>query len=518
MRAVPRSLFGHLMWVQIVYGGLLALGFLLVLGLTHTRYHLEATQRLRLGWAGEILSRYQKEFTSTGLGSDNAPLRELLVHLGRSSLAFDFHVIDGSGRILLSSVPTAELRRASIDIGAVESLIQNPKVLPVMIEDPTEPGVSRIFSAASLDPGARPKAYLLLLLRGLDAGTFLSHQGSRVFLESVAMMAGVSVLAFAAALVLLVSILRPVRKLSRAMETFRRESGIVWGSEYGEEEKSKGSELDRLSLHFNEMARQIMELLHQLKDDDRKMREMFANSSHDLRTPLTIIQACLEKAQTTVDESLPEARRGALTDLALAQCRSLGRLIEGVFELSKLQRADYQLHREPFSIAELAQDVAMKFSAQATERGISVCIAGGNKYMDVTADVLLVERVLDNLIGNALRHAEGASEIVIRLVEQATEVEVMVCDNGCGISTAAWTRILTEQSGKAPSYPGATEKGAGLGLSIVRRILELHDTSLELLATGGKGTCFRFALRKAGCLDNPQQSPLAVTALPPVAG
>lgn len=516
MRAVPRSLFGHLVLVQIVYGGLLALGFLVVLGLTHTRYHLEATQRVRLGWAGEILSRYRQEFTSTELGSDNAPLRELLLRLGRSSLAFDFHVIDGTGKILLSSVPTARLRRASVDIGAVESLILNPQVLPVMIDDPTEPGVLRIFSAARFGRGAQPRGYLLLLLRGQDAGAFLSHQGSRVFLESVVMMAGVSVLAFGAAIVLLVSILRPIRKLSRAMEVFRRESGIVWPSENGKELEPEGSELERLSLHFNEMARQIVELLHRLKDDDRKMREMFANISHDLRTPLTIIQGCLETAQTK-GESLPTARRSALMDVALRQSRSLGRLIETVFELSKLQSADYQLRRELFSIADLVQDVAMKFSPKAMERGISIRIDGGDRHIQVTADVLLVERVLDNLIDNALRHAGGADEVTIRLVERAVDVEIMVCDNGSGIPTAAWNRILTEQSGKPPSYPGATEKGTGLGLSIVRRILELHGTSLELVTTGGNGTNFRFALRKADCFGAPKQSPVAVTASPPVA-
>lgn len=517
MRAVPRSLFGHLVLAQIVYGGLLALGFLLVLGFTHTRYHLEATQRLRLGWAGEILARYQQEFTSTELVSDNVPLRELLRQLGRSSLAFDFHVIDGAGSILLSSVPTSRLGRASVDAGAVESLILNPQVLPVMIDDPAEPGVLRIFSAARLDRGAQPKAYLLLLLRAQDAGAFLSHQGSRVFLESVVMMAGVSVLAFSAAIVLLVSILGPIRKLSRSMENFRRESGIAWGNGDAKKPEAERSELERLSLHFNEMARQIVELLHRLKDDDRKLREMFANISHDLRTPLTIIQGCVETARTK-GESLPATRRRALMDVALTQSRFLGRLIETVLELSKLQSADYRLRPEAFSIAELAQDVAMKFSLKAKERGISIRIDGGDRHIQVTADVLLVERVFDNLIDNALRHAEGANEVAIRLVERAMDVEIMVCDDGCGIPAVTWNRILTGQSGKPPNYPGATEKGSGLGLSIVRRILELHDTSLELATTGGNGTGFRFALRKADCVGGPKQSPVAVTASPPVAG
>lgn len=517
MRAVPRSLFGHLVLAQIVYGGLLAIGFLVVLELNHTRYHLEATQRLSLDWAGQILSRYPHEFNGTELGLDNARLRKFLLHLGRSSPAADFHVIDGSGKILLSSVPEARLRRASVGIGAVESLIRSPQVLPVMIDDPSEPGVLRIFSAVPFGRGDKSKAYLLLLLRGQDAGAFLSHQGSRVFLESVAMIAGVSALAFSAAIVLLVSILRPIRKLSRAMDVFRRESGIAWPSGNGSALESEGSELDRLSLHFDEMARQIVELLHRLKDDDRKMREMFANISHDLRTPLTVIQGCLEGAQTTAGEPLPAAGRAALMDAALTQCRSLGRLIETVFELSKLQSADYQLRREVFSIAELAQDVAMKFSLKAMERRISIRIDGGDRHIHVTADVLLIERVFDNLIDNALRHAEGANEITIRLAERTAEVEIMVCDNGSGIPAAAWNRILTEQSGKPPSYPGTTAKGAGLGLSIVRRILELHGTSLELVTTDGDGSHFRFALRKEHGIASPEPSADVAAAARPVA-
>ncbi len=501
MRAVPRSLFGQLVLAQIIYGGLLALGFMVVLGLTHARYHLEATQRLSLGWADKILRRHPQEFSSSELRSDDAPLRDLLLRLGQSSLSVDFHVIDDTGKILLSSLPAARLRRTSVDIGAVESLIRNPRDLPVTVEDPAEPGVSRIFSAARLGQGAGAKGYLIVLLRGQDAGAFLSHQGSRVLLESAVMMSGVSMLAFAAALALLVSILRPIRKLSGALEAFRRDSGIAWESEQGKKPELEGSDLERLSLHFNEMARRIVELLQRLNATDRKMRDMFANISHDLRTPLTVIQVCLETARSK-GESLPAARCIALIDAALAQSRSLGRLIETVFELSKLQSPDYRPRLEPFSIAELVQDVTMKFSPKAAKCGVTIRIDGGDRHIQVIADVLLVERVFDNLIENALCHAVGASEITIRLMERAADLEVTVCDNGCSIPASAWNRILAEQAGKAPSYPEASEKRSGLGLRIVGRILELHDTRLELVTTAGNGTSFRFALRKTNCLGS----------------
>jgi two-component system OmpR family sensor kinase len=496
MPAVPRSLFGYLVLAQIAYGGILAAGFLVVLEFTHTRYHLETTQRQSLGLAGEILSRYRREFAPAGPGSDPAPLREFLRHLGYAGPATDFHMVDGQGNILASSLPAPRLRRASVSIGAVESLVLNPQRLPVTIDDPSEPGVSRIFSAARIGSEAEPAGYLLLVLRGQDTGTFRSHRGSYVFPESIVLIAGVSVLAFGTAVFLLVLILRPIRRLSRTMEMFRRESGIAWPDEDGTGPDPKESELERLSRHFNEMARQIVELLHRLKDDDRKMREMFANISHDLRTPLTVIQGSLETLQIK-DGSLPTGDRSRLMGVAVAQTLSLGRLIEAVFELSKLQSPDYQLHCEPFSVAEVVQDVAMKFSVKARERGMSIGIVGGERHIHIMADVLLIERVFDNLIDNALRHAEGADGITIRLAERAEDVEIMVCDNGSGIPAAVRSRILKESSGKPPSYPGTTEQGAGLGLSIVRRILELHGSSFELVTTESGGAAFRFALSKA---------------------
>lgn len=499
MFAAPRSLFAQLVLTQIAYGFVLALGFLVVLELTHTQYHLETTQRQSQGWAGEILNRYRAQLDSAFSRPETSSLERLIVGLGYASPATDFYVTDHNGKILVSSVSSVSIKRTSMEVTAIKSLIENPEVLPVMIDDPTNPEMARIFSAAVIEEQGKTIGYLVLVLRDQDAGTFHSGRGSYVFRESAVMIAGVSALAFGAAVLILMIILRPIRKLSRTMELFRQEGEISWPIENGREFEPEGAELERLGQHFNDMARQIVELLHRLKDDDRRMREMFANISHDLRTPLTVIQGCLETVQDKGD-LLKKAQRHQLTASAAAQARYLGRLIEAVFELAKLQSPNYKLHLEPLSIAEAVQDIAMKFSVKATRQGVEIRIVGGDRHIHVLADVLLIERVFDNLIDNALRHAKEANEIVIRLVEQTSDVEIMISDNGSGLPTLVMNRMTEEMQGET-SYPGASDNGLGLGLNIVRRILELHGSRFDLVKDGVKGTAFRFFLRKVDAFD-----------------
>lgn len=509
----PGSLFGRLVLTQIVFGAFLALGFIAVLEVTHSRYHLETTQRQGLGWAAEILSRYRAEFAAPGPLFEIGPPQEFLRGLGNGSPARDFYVIDGRGNILASSIQLSLLRRTQVDLAAVESLIRNPRELPVTIDDPTAPGSSRVFSAASIDKDGVPAGYLLLLLPKSDAGIFAFGRDNRIFREALAMMSGVSVLAFVVAVVILRFILKPIRELSRSMRLFRNESEIAWTTESGKDFEPEVAEIESLIRHFNDMARQIVLLLHRLKDEDRKMRETFAIISHDLRTPLTVIHGCVETLHIKgSDLSTEECSR--LSGVAVAQAKSLGRLLDSVFDLSRLQSRDYKIHCETFSIAEIVQDIALKFAVRSKERGVSIRIIGGDRHIHVTADVLLVERVFDNLIDNALRHAGGADDITIHLVERPSEVEVTFADNGSGIPAAVATRVLNGPPGEI-CYAGASEHGAGMGLSIIRRILELHGTDFELVAGESGGAAFRFILQKTASFGEPASAPADDTVAGP---
>ncbi|MFZ5555946.1 MAG: sensor histidine kinase [Pseudomonadota bacterium] len=493
MRWLPRSLFGHLVLTQIAYGLVVALSFLVILELTHTRFHLEASQRQGLDWAREIVSEHAALAAAVGSRADSR-VQDLLAQLGKANPSANFYLLDRSGRILAASLPLARLKATTVDLAPVRALLENRKRLPLLVRDPAQPDTPRVFSVTPI--GGRPPepaAYFLMVLLGPSTDAYLVAHSSYPLSDALIMVTGVTVPALAAAVILLFLVLRPIRAIRRTIEAVEREQ-LAESPGPAPRSLEDVSELEQLSRHFDEMAGRVVELLRRLRDDDRKMREMFANVSHDLRTPLAVIQGCLETL-VLKENSLSPGQARQLLAAAAAQTRSLTQLVETIFELSKLQSPEYRLHREVFSVTELVHEVAAKFSVRAERRGITLRVIGEDKHIHVHADVLLVERVLDNLIDNAIKHAQGATKIYLITRDLPDRAEIAVSDDGDGLPAEVQEQLSRDDS-LSPRYAGATEKGMGLGLSIVRRILELHGSRLELVRTGIAGTKLRFALFK----------------------
>ncbi|MFZ5510076.1 MAG: sensor histidine kinase [Pseudomonadota bacterium] len=492
MRWLPRSLFGRLVLTQIAFGLVVAVAFLVVIEATHTRFHLEASQRQGLDWARAILA--QNPALREAVTAADARLPELLAQLARANPSANFYLVGRDGWVLAASLPPTQLKATTVDLAPVRALLQNHHGLPVLLRDPAQPDDLRIFSAAAVGSADHPDAYFLMVRRApATAATYLAAHASFPLSDALALVTGVTVPALTAAVILLFLVLRPIRAIRRTIESVEREQlaqspGPASGS------REDVSELEQLSRHFDEMAGRVIELLRRLRDDDRKMREMFANVSHDLRTPLAVIQGCLETLLLKENSLSSQARQ--LVTAATAQTRSLTHLVETIFELSKLQSPGYRLHREVFSITELIHEVAAKFSARAERRGIALRVIGEDRHIYIHADVLLIERVLDNLIDNAIKHGQDATKIYLIMRDMPDRVEIAVSDDGKGLPPEVQEHLSRDGS-LSPRYAGATEQGLGLGLSIVRRILELHGSRLELVRSGVAGTKLRFALFKS---------------------
>lgn len=493
MRWLPRSLFGRLVLTQIAFGLVVAVAFLVVIEATHTRYHLEASQRQGLEWAGEILA--QNPALREAVTTADARLPDLLAQLATANPSANFYLVDRGGRVLAASLPPAQLKATTVDPAPVRALLQNHHGLPVLLRDPAQPDDLRIFSAAAIGSADDPAAYFLMVRRApATAATYLAAHASFPLSDALALVTGVTVPALTAAVILLFLVLRPIRAIRRTIESVEREQ-LAESPGRAPRSLEDVSELEQLSRHFDEMAGRVIELLRRLRDDDRKMREMFANVSHDLRTPLAVIQGCLETL-VLKENSLSPGQARQLVAAATAQTRSLTHLVETIFELSKLQSPGYRLHREVFSITELIHEVAAKFSARAERRGIALRVIGEDRHIRIHADVLLIERVLDNLIDNVIKHAQDATKIYLIMRDLPDRAEIAVSDDGKGLPPEVQEHLSRDGS-LSPRYAGATEQGLGLGLSIVRRILELHGSRLELVRSGIAGTKLRFALPKA---------------------
>jgi signal transduction histidine kinase len=285
---------------------------------------------------------------------------------------------------------------------------------------------------------------------------------------------------------------RRLRRLSEDMDRFRRGKGRP---EVLAEAPPEGDEIDRLAVSFVRMSRVIDEQVEKLERTDALRRELVANVSHDLRTPLASLHGYLETVALKDPELSDEERRKYLA-VALRNSERLGKLIAELFELAKLDAHEIRPEIESFSLPELVQDVVQDFQLSAKEKGVELHASVNERVPFVHADIRLIERVLQNLIENALRYTPKGGVVDISLRREEGRVRVAVHDSGCGIPAEELSQIF-ERFHRAPQEGGEDEVGSGLGLAISKRILELHESMIEASSRPDEGTTFTFHLAGA---------------------
>ena len=287
---------------------------------------------------------------------------------------------------------------------------------------------------------------------------------------------------------------RRLSSLAGAIETFR-ENGFRDPAPIPRGDP-RGDEIDRLGATVRQMAERMATQLAELEQGHTRRRELLANVSHDLRTPLTSMQGYLEMLLLKQDSLPPEEERACI-EIAARHSERLGRLIGDLFQLTKLEADEVHPSPEPFSIGELLQDIGQKFQLKAERKEIRIEVRGWEVPAQVSGDIALVERLIENLIENAIRYTPPRG--IVRLeaqVSAAGGVTVSVSDTGQGISPDELPRLF-ERYYRAPRHGPDGAEGTGLGLAIARRIALLHGSDLKVTSTPAAGTTMRFELPMA---------------------
>jgi signal transduction histidine kinase len=191
--------------------------------------------------------------------------------------------------------------------------------------------------------------------------------------------------------------------------------------------------------------------------------------------------------------TLTEDDRRTFVDIAFRHCRRLTQLVKELFELSKLETGRMAPSLENFSLAELLQDVVQKYSLAASQKHISLSAPPADQLYMVNADIALIERVLENLIDNALRFTPEYGSVELSLTHAADCVQVGVQDNGIGLADEDIPYIF-ERYYRAQKPTEFHQHSTGLGLAIVKRILELHNSVIHVESKQNEGTRFEFPL------------------------
>ncbi|MEL6650507.1 MAG: ATP-binding protein [Bacteroidota bacterium] len=216
-------------------------------------------------------------------------------------------------------------------------------------------------------------------------------------------------------------------------------------------------------------------------------QQLIANVSHDLRTPITVLKGYAETLQIK-SQSISNEERNKYLQVILNSTDRLAILISQLFEYSKLETKQIKARKEYFQLADLLQKISHEYQLIAKEKHITIEIDTLPEIPLVYGDIAMIERVIQNLIDNAIKFTPEDGSISVRTAQGPEGIKVEISDTGIGIAPEELGLIFNRHQ------KTATSNGAGLGLSIVEKLLEMHDSRIEVDSVLNEGTQFRFSL------------------------
>ncbi len=470
--------------LMLAFGGVLGW---LCLATVHV-HQQELTQRLNRGIAAHIADHFR--LLGPG-GPDATAIEELFHMLMAVNPSIEVYLLDRSGTIEAHLAPEGHLKRDRVDLAPVHRFLAAPTTtdtLPIFGIDPRSDTDAKIFSAAALSRNGEVDGYLYVIL----AGEAYQQMATNLWEGRALRMAGTAAagalgLTIAFGLLVFAAITRRLNALTGVVGRLERH-GFVGKLDMPAHVTRGSDEIARLARAFRLMAERIADQFRELERQDQLRRELVANVCHDFRTPLTALHGYLETMKRK-SQSLEPEERDRYLDVALRQSRKVGRLSQELFELANLECPGVEPRYETFSLAELIQDVVQKFELAAEERKIAVRAEIFDGRATVNADIGMIERVLVNLLDNALKHTPSGGEIRIEVHAGVDGIEVSVADTGIGIEAQHLSTLFERRS---PLGRAGGRVTGGLGLLVVKRILALHATSIRAESVIGEGTVFRF--------------------------
>jgi signal transduction histidine kinase len=485
-----KSLYTKLAIVLLVLFCLLGVTILIVTQFASDMYQQEVVQKLNRDLAKQIVA--QKILIEDNRISEKG-LKDVFNMLMVVNPSIEIYLLNPAGKILAFSAPPGKVKLDRVDLVPIKKWFKGDIVYPLTGDDPRNPARNKVFSVARIPKQGKLQGYLYIILAGEIFDSIAQKlRGSYIMQLSAWWIMASLLFALITGLLLFAYLTRRLKRLAIVMDSFDMTQTTSRLHSIHSQDRQHGDEIDRLAFTFKQLVDRIQIQMENLKQADTMRRELVANVSHDLRTPLATLQGYIETLLLK-NESLTEKDRQHHLEIAIRHCQRLSNLVDELFELAKLDSREIQVRCEPFNISELAHDVVQKFNLSAEERQISIQI-DHNQYLPfANADIAMIERVIENLLDNAVRHTSPGGSIRLTFSAQNGDISVCVSDTGCGIPEEDLPHIFDRFYHRDRTQENKAGY-SGLGLAITKRILELHNKSIMVESTAGSGTTFTFFL------------------------
>jgi signal transduction histidine kinase len=273
---------------------------------------------------------------------------------------------------------------------------------------------------------------------------------------------------------------RPISRLATTVAEISRGSDVLIADEPLDEINVLAGQINKLALRHQMVQAESRRIVEE-------RARLFAEISHELRTPLTTVQGFVEAISDGMVQD--EALRDRYLDLIYTQTLHIARLVDDILALSRLESGNLAVEKLPVDLVALAQGVAMSMEAAAKSKNTSIIFAKSTESANVIGDADRMEQIIRNLLKNAIQATENGTIKVAVEVRQG-EVLLIIEDNGIGIApedlSHIWDRFYQVKN-QRDSNKG---KGSGLGLVIVKKLVQLQGGRIDATSQLGKGTTF----------------------------
>ncbi len=465
---------------------ILGLSYILITAYSAKRYYQETTQKLNAHVAEHMLLEVNPFV-------DGAVNEEALGKIMHSMMAvnptLEVYLLDESGAILSYVVLDKKVRLKSVDISPVKEFISSGGKGFVLGDDPRKPGEQTVFSATSIEENGELQGYVYMVLASESyenvsqalLGSYFIRVGTSTFIITLIFSLGLGV-------VLIFFLTKNVRNVAETMRAFAD------GDYQKRVEISRKDELATIGETFNSMADTIVKNIDELKEVDTLRRELIANVSHDLRSPLAVINGYIETL-VIKDAELNQEQRKKYLDIIFRSGQKLNRLVTDLFELSKLESGQVKLEQEKIAISEEVERITEEYRLIAKKKGIEIKTeidSGANT--NVLADVKLINRVFQNLLDNAVKYAPENGNIDVKLELEQGAVKTTVSNSVNSINPKELEHLFDRNYRAGNSQKDSGAGGMGLGLAIVKKILEVHDSIIKVSTFKDQRISFTFQL------------------------
>ena len=484
---MKNSIFSSLYWrisavfllILILLSGI----FIYISVQSASKYSQEVNQKLN----GDIAAHIEKEvgpFLDGGISEEK--VGDIMHAMMAVNPSIEVYLLNTKGDILKYVAPYKKVKLTRVSLEPVTDFIESKGEVFILGDDPRNPGRQKVFSATRVMENDQLLGYVYVVLASEEYET-----ASQTLFDSYILKLGASsmVIALVAAVIVgLLAIWIITKNLNKVIHIVNKFKNGDYSARIN---LKSGGELKMLAGTFNEMADTTVKNIEGLKGLERLRRELLANVSHDLRTPITSIYGYAETLLLKTKENNPEEQERYL-NIILQNTEKLKNLVDELFEFSKLEARQVKLNPEPFSIAELVQDVTAKYKIVADKKNISIATILPDDLPLIFADIALVDRAIQNLVDNAIKYTKEGGRISFEFRKVENAIEVNIKDTGCGIPEDDLPLIF-DRYHKGTNNKEASA-GFGLGLAIVKKIIELHQSIISVKSKINEGTTFSFNL------------------------